>query len=330
MMHLPLWGYGCHILFEMGWKSETVRKITFDGFSAAHARILTACYGDRSYIDAVLRNELKIEPKCRLLQTYWDIGATLWDLGYDDGVAYMEKAIGLEDRKDYKNNLMLIFCLRLNNRTVESKKHEFLKELVDDMPEDTNVKSLLVRAYIDAGRFNDANKLIEELTTAEPPEVYGHLWAELYFAQKDFKAASDAFDKYEISKSLYFLTAQYDYKKALAYYYSNQIDKCRKQALKIRRRKKWDRFYRLDDLENNGISRESFIDEIINFATRDNYFFDRDRINHHCRMLGCILWAWIRRHPYLAITILVIVIFLLLRVFAPATRLITRKTLPIL
>jgi tetratricopeptide (TPR) repeat protein len=316
-MNLPIWGYNNHIFFEMGRNCKELQKAMSGNFPVIKACLLTACYCDRKYVDAVLNSITidNIKDEKQRLQAYFDIGMALYDIGYADGIKYIEKAIELENRENYKNTMLWAFTSKLNGKINMEKKIALAEKLILDRNKDyekSNTEAVLAKAYIDIGKFDDAEKIVKKLVSEKGNECYAFLLAELCLAQKDFKAATAAFEKYSFPRSMYFWRAQYDYKKALAYYYAGQTEKCREQALKIRRRSRWDRFYRLEDIEDNGIKREPFIDEIISSDARDICIVDLDRINHYRRMLSTVFAAWIKWHPYLVAIILIALIFLLL------------------
>lgn len=204
------------------------------------ARFLAVCLNDRGYIDAAIKkgfDGIILETKSRQVQTYWDIGWTLCDLGYEDeGVDYFEKAIGLESRKEYKDNLIVVFCMRLNNKVYLEKSLNLLETLTIKENASPSVTALLAKTYIEQNRIDKAKEFMGRLTKIEL-EAYGFLWAYFYFAQENFKSAVSAFEKYECPKVCYFWRAEYDYKKALSYYYSGQDEKWRKQTLRIKQRK---------------------------------------------------------------------------------------------
>lgn len=266
-------------------------------FCLEHARLLSGFYCDRQYIDIMLEHAKDIiEPSKKKMwaQAYMNVGLTMCDLGYSrDGISYIEKAISLEERPDFKNRYILLLCYRLSNEACHEKLIELAKTLVNDEPQNPLAKIILVKAYIDDKRFDEAKANIEDIVK-ENPKAFGFLFAELYFSLKDYKAASDAFDKYDINRKLYFWLPEYDYKKAAAYYYSGQQEKVRKQDKKIRRRMKWDRFYRLNGIEKFGIEKIPAIDEMIESGGIDNIFIDTEKISHYFKTIQHLVFLYIK------------------------------------
>lgn len=325
MTYLSCW-YRCHIKLVGIYRKKAKREEPPGYFSMEYACFLAACFNDRKYIDDVFKYgfDIRMIKERRLVQICRDIGWTLCDLGYyEDGIKYLEKSVELcpDDNKNAEIKNAKIFstwvlCFRLNNKADRGKKLEFIKALENkvgklDVGKEEDMFIILVKTYIDKKMFNEALELLKGLTK-EDLKDYGFLWAELYFAQGNFKVSADTFEKYTFPKPFHFWRVQYDYKKALAYYYSDQIEKCRKQAIKIRRRKKWDRFYRLEELGDIGVKREKFIDEIIGSDLSDKFYIDMEKIDHCVRASAYIIWCYLLRWQYPIMVIIAIIIFLLL------------------
>ncbi|MHC4474715.1 MAG: tetratricopeptide repeat protein [Planctomycetota bacterium] len=286
-------------------------------FCLAHARLLAAWFGDRKYIDTVLQHtvfEVKPGQKTVWIQAYLDVGATLCDLGYSsEGIPYIEKASSLEDRPDFRNSCIVYLCYRLSNEGSDQKVIDLAETVLADEPENRIAKLLLERAYINTGRYDKEHTGLAELVTRDP-QSFGFLLAELFFALKDFKRAADAFDKYEIHRWSHFWLPEYDYKKASAYYHCNQRDKWRAQVLRIRRRMKWDKFYRLDAIDKAGIERVPDIDEMIQSDQVDNILFDPDKISHYFKTIRYGICPGIKHkldHSWYTIPLVVETVYLL-------------------
>lgn len=315
LLWLPWW-YNMNILYL----NHNIRKALTENppgpFCLQHARLLSGCYCDRKYIDVMLehmRADIESGEEKMWIQAYLDVGLTLCDLGYSsEGISYIEKAVDLEKLPDRRNQYILQLCYRLRDEARYEKIIELAKTLVNDDPRNPVAKMVLVKAYIDAGRFNKEHIDIRKLVT-EYPNAFGFLLGVLYFSSKDFKAASDAFDKYEVNRRIGFWLIEYDYKKAAAYYYSSQQDKCNRQAMKIRRRMKWDGFYRLDAIEKAGIERIPAIDEIIQSDEVDNVFLNKEKISHYFKTICHIMRLWIEHHWYIIILFLLVMLFLLIK-----------------
>jgi len=321
MIHLTAWN---RIKLADTYKKKAKVEKPPGYFSVEYACFLAACFNDRRYIDDVLKNgfdigAIKEKTVSRQVQVCMDIGLTLCDLGYYvDGVKYLEKAVELAPDDNENPRIKIdkilptwLLCFRLNNKADRDKRLKLIKALENKNGE-MDTRGILVKSYIDKKMFSEAIEILKSFAK-EDLKGYGFLWAELYFAQGDFKTSADAFEKYAFPKPFHFWRAQYDYRKALAYYYSNQIEKCRKQAMKIRRRKNWDRFYNLEELEDVGIKREKFIDEIINSDLPDKFYIDIERIDHYVRAGAYTIWCYCLRWRHPITIALVIMVFLLLR-----------------
>jgi hypothetical protein len=277
------------------------------------ARFLTACFHDRRYIDTVIKqgfDGIKLETESRQVQTYWDIGWTLCDIGYgDEGKEYLEKAIGLESRKESKDNLILALCLRLTNKAYWKEKLHLLETLAKEENVKPDISAILAKTYIEQNKFDKADEFINRLTKREL-EAYGFLWAYFYFAQKNLESAVSAFEKYECSEICYFWRAEYDYKKALSYYYLGQNEKWHQNALRIGRRKKWDKFYYIDDISQTGIERVKEIDEIINSEDTDEPFFDFEKTIRCFKMMIYIVRSFLKWNGANILLVLLILLFI--------------------
>lgn len=314
MLWLPWW-----YMPSIEYLNKNVRRARKENppgpFCLVHARLLAACYCDRKYIDVMLEHasfESKpVEEKIRI-QAYLDIGLTLCDLGYSsEGISHIEKAISLEKRPDFRNGYILHLCLRLYNEARYEEVIELAKTLLHDDPRNPIAEMLLQKAYTDAGRFDEEHHADIRDLVRECPRDFGFLLPEFHFSLKDFKAASDAFDKYDINRRLCLWLPEYDYKKAVAYYYSDQQHKCRSQAARIRRRMKWDRFYRLDAIEKVGIERVPAIDEMIQSNEVDNVLFDTERISHYFKTLRHFMYLYIIEYRWYIISFLIVLVYFL-------------------
>jgi len=194
----------------------------------------------------------------------------------------------------------------MNNQSQWQHRLNYAIALAELYPDEPIIHGVLCRAYIDLKIFDKAEYLLRKLV--DHSCEYDVLQAELSFSKGDYKAAAEAFDKYQLHDYYHFWRPQFDYKKALAFYYSGQTEKWQKQALKIRRRAKWDRFYGIDDIEDEGIKREPEIDTIINSDERDKCFIDTERITHYLKALCYITKAYFIRHR-LAIFLAIVLIY---------------------
>jgi tetratricopeptide (TPR) repeat protein len=328
IIDLPKW-YKCSIECAHDDRKKAKQENPPEYFSIEYACFLAACFRDRKYIDDVFNRGFKIETikgktASRQVQVCKDIGLTLCDIGYhEEGIKYLEKAVALvpdnTDNPRIKFDKVLstwLLCLKLNNKEDWDKRLEYIKAVENKFGRPYVDKTgmsmawFLVKTYIDKRMFNEAEDILKKVKD-EDLKYVGFLWAEFYFAQGNFKTSADAFEKYVLPKDYLIWRSHYDYRKALAYYYSGQTEKCRKQAIKIRNRKRWDRFYNLEELEGVGIKREKFVDEIINSASPYKFYLDTERIKNYIRVaayvIGCFCFRWLY---VIALTIMIVALLL--------------------
>jgi tetratricopeptide (TPR) repeat protein len=296
LLRLPWW-YPTQVVHMRDVQKNAIKEVQPGPFCIEHTCLLSAHFGDRNYLDTVLdRIECRIETgqEKHWIQAFCDVGLTLYDLGYrDDGIRYLEKAIDLEQRPNSKHHLKRQLGFRLNDSESWQKRLQLAQALVTEDPDDTNAKALLAKACIDLETFEEAQRTVEELMK-DYPRAYGFLLAELYFAQRNFASAASAFERYEIPWVLHFWLAQHHYRKGIAFYYTAQEGRWREQALKIKRRLLWDRFYNLNDLEDAGIERIPAMDEVIESKESDKILIDTEKAAHYlraiCHMMRLHFW----------------------------------------
>jgi hypothetical protein len=303
ILHLPLTWYRMAILWWPSARKKALKENVCGFYSICHARFLASSYRDRKYIDVVLKEHFDIDTESRLAQVYSDMGWTLCDLGHpDDGITLLEKSIAVGETNFKQTTTWMLAC-RLNQRKDSTKRIELLGSV-------TNFEAkqpMLAKAYLDAGMLEKANEILNSHASDEWHIWYHFLWGDLYFAQQQYDTAAKEYGKYYFSDSLYFWRYEYDYKEALAYYYSSQLENCRKQAFRIRRRKKWDKFYCMYELDSVGIKREKFIDDIIASEQSDSQFADYERVRYYASALWWLacchvqrLWNWCGRNYFLS------------------------------
>ena len=316
MLRLP-WSYTGHTVLANTIRKKAKKNNPSGPYCLAHAQLLTACRCDRKYIDVALEHVV-FDTQCSdprpWIQAYFDVGLTLCNLGHHrDGISYIEKSLSLETRPDQRTLIKTHLALRLNARANPQKTINFVEALASEKPEDTLVKAVLAKAYIDAGRLDEGEGVAKTLVK-EHPARFGFLMAGLHFMRKDFQAAMRAFDQYPISWVLHFWLPEYDYEKAVAYYYCNQHDKCRAQALRIRRRMEWDKLYRLDAIEEAGVERVPAVDEMIASNESDNLFFDWDKSLHYSRAVLHITRLYAAEHWHVLFLVFAVLVVLLSKV----------------
>lgn len=313
LLWLPWW-YNAQTVYANSIRRKAKKENPPGPFCLAHAQLLAALRCDRKYIDVALEH-VHFDTQCPdprpWIQAYLDVGLTLCNLGHcRDGISYIEKAIALETRPDHRTRMKTWLCFRLNARVNPEKTLKLAEALANEKPEDTVVKAVLAKAYMDARRLDEAEDVIKAIVK-EHPTRFGFLMAGLHFVRKDFQATMRAFDQYKIHRVLHFWLPEYDYKKALAYHYCNQRDKCRDQALRIRRRMKWDRFYSLDAIEKAGIERVPAIDEMIQSDEVDNDLVDTERILHYFKNVRRIIHLYIIEYRWYIISFLMVLLYFL-------------------
>jgi len=273
--------------------------------SVLHAVNATLYTGNPEYAWAVLKSggieRLPLRARC---QSYIDIGLILYDLGCrDDGVELVEKGIALARAcadctpGTATNALYLLIC-RLNDQKYWGRRLDYADQMTAAHPENDTAHLLLAKAYIDSGRHDDAKRLLDDLISCKP---YCRVYlADLYFAMSDYGAAAALYDEYALPDYADWWHAQFDYKKAAAYYHTGQTEKWKKQAKEIGHRVAWDRFYRVDCLEAEGVERISEIDAEIAKWTYERRF-DPVRMRRIATRLPHTLWctACVYRYPVL-------------------------------
>jgi hypothetical protein len=312
IIHLPSNFYHFAIEYRIRIRKNAIKENPPGFYSYQWVRFLAACFNDRKYIDAILDQGfggIEHEIESRKAQIYWDIGWTLCDLGYEDeGVVYLEKGINLQNIKLYKDNLILALCMRLNNRKYQEKKLLLLESLAKEETVELDIIALLAQSHIEHNNFDKAKEFIDKLSKGEL-ETHEYLWAYLYFAQKNFKAAVGAFEKHKFPDTCYFWRAEYDYKYALSCYYSGQEEKWRKIAMEIGRRKKWNKFYGIDYIAQSGVDRVGEIDAVINSGNVDGLPFDIEKMKHYFAMIRLIVWSFVKRNAAYILLVFIILLF---------------------
>ena len=270
----------------------------------SYATFMSLCSHCRDYIDIFLKRHysvIKEQTPSIQAMIYSDFGLVLFDLGYkDEGVMCMQKAVdvySIENDKAYM--YVYILCSRLNALKYFNRRFDLAKYGFKSCENKHAFDPILTKSYIDLKLFDKAEKAIDDIE-----KHYGNSWAnvfkaELFFEKKQFNLAAKFYSKNKLPYTLPTWRPQYDYKKALAYYYAGWDKNWRKQAMKIKRRKQWDKYYDIESLNECGIERNKEIDAIIN-SESDNLVFDFDRMIHYLRMLIKIAYQLIKANwPYL-------------------------------
>jgi tetratricopeptide (TPR) repeat protein len=276
--------------------------------AAMYACFLSNCSHDRNFLDAITVNQgLCPDPwtdEYALVQH--QIGRALCDLGFHaDGIRHIREAI-THDTGSGRYLYWAQLARYLNTAADVTERLWLSENLLLELQEKykDEYHAIRARAFIDAGRLDEAAALVPKL-----PSIFRFVEAELYFAQKDYQRAAAVFAVCGVSGWFYWWRPQFDYKEALTYFYLGQTDKCRRKVLAMRRRSKWDRFYRLQDVEQFGAKREPFIDDILNSDGPDNCLIDREKWAHYRRMFPPVLKGWMRGHPVIVFAVTVALLF---------------------
>jgi len=311
IFHLPLWWCKWIVIDGDRLRQKAKLEDSLGSYSLQYSAFLAVCFNDRSYIDETWRksNHIQNIPEFIQADIHTLTGAALYDLGHKiSGLDHLEKAVRMcpTDGSNPAKAFSLVFVARLNNANTVDKRLEVAERLVKYSPNDTDCNLMLCKTYIDKKMFGKFDELIDHCV-----KKYGFLLAEYHFAKGNFKAAVEAYEKYKLPDLFHYWRAQYDYKRALAYHYCDQPNKTRKEALRIKRRLKWDRFYRLSDLDDIGIERVAEIDSIIYSDQDCRLFFDPEKAHHYLRAFGWILHFWLMRRWYVVSIFLALGIILL-------------------
>ena len=304
---LPLWWHKVIVRYWYPGKKKTVKNLPKDaGIDFLDYSVQASIYFfDRHFIDDALKevdiNQLKLN--CQY-QAYLVIGLALYDLGYrDEGVGYLEQAAELERSLQKKSCIaQRLMCYRLNEQTYWDKRLEYAQILNEQAPENLDTKIILEKSYIAKKMFDEAKKIIQELSNLD--KGFEVLFADLYYEMGDFKLASSFYDKRRLAKGEDFWRVSFDYKKAVAYYKTNQTEKWQKQARKIGHRMAWDKFYILDYLEKEGIERIDKIDDIISSSVNRKRILHIDKIALALKRTPWIVWKTFLIYRYEILSLL--------------------------
>ncbi|HIJ70354.1 MAG TPA: hypothetical protein HPP87_03215 [Planctomycetes bacterium] len=317
---LPFWWHKTIVRYWYPGKTKTVKNLPKDiGIDFLNYSVQAAIYFfDRHFIDDAIKevdiNQLTAN---RQWQAYLDIGLALYDMGYrDEGIDYLDQSVKLErslQKKTYTAQYLL--CYRLNEKAYWDKRLEYAQSLNEQSPENISTKVILIKSYIAKKMFDEAKKIIQELANLD--KGFEVLLADLYYEIGDIGLASSFYDKHRLGKGDDFWRVSFDYKKAVAYYKTNQTEKWQKQARKIGCRTAWDKFYQLDYLEREGIERIEEIDEVICLSSNKKPLFCVEKFILFVKRTPWIAWRIFLMYRYAVLYFLagLVLVGMVLRLF---------------
>lgn len=292
--YLPFWWY--HLIIS---QLPQERKCTVKCNELAIARYssqLAVCTYNRAFIDeAIAQIKIpEIDKRCQI-ELLFDVGMAYYDLGFrEEGIDYLEQASTLlRSSREFSTQfsyILRMLCCRLTSRKDRDRQLSYAKQLHEMYPEDTGIRNLLAKVYLDCGSLEEAKCILNKLKSANA--VYDELLADYYLQKGEYSKSASMFDRVRCSNP--FWPEQYDYKKAVAYFKADQIKKCRRQARKIGMRLQWDRFYSLAYLESEGISRVPEVDRMISCYSNDNILLRVEKSKQIFKRLPRVLWCYLR------------------------------------
>lgn len=318
---LPFWW---HRIIVGQWHPavlKTVSKFPTSTLFLNYAIKTAICFCDKQFLDQAFKAvDLDSRSINEQWQAYLDIGMALYDLGdRDRGIDFLEQAVKISLKTSHSSISLDIslyqFCSRLNAKDYWNKRLEYALEFVKRFKAKEEVaKILLAKSYTDMKRFGEAEEIINELMAIHP--IYKSFLAELYFSKGDYQSAASYLGKYPLSKSQYDWHAQYDYKEAISYFKTGQIQKWKNRANMIGRRLAWDKFYTLDYLEDEGVERIPEIDQAIERSRQKKRIIYVDKLSLCLERLPWLLWKTYLMYPYEVLFLAAGTIFLIMLIRA--------------
>jgi hypothetical protein len=298
IIHLPFWWYRT-VLNYIRVAIREIKKGDSVGTGYLHYSIrLAVCCNNRQYIDeAIQQTKFDAWPQNYRWQAFFDIGMAFYDLGYrKDGIDYIERALAFSDFSDPQNvnyspqsiNYYSL-CCRLSEMEDWDRRLRYGLDFEKKFPQEDELTNIIfASSYIDLKEFEKASQIVQDLIGVYPG--YNTFLAELLFSKGSFQQAADIFDKYSLDKSQDYRQYRFDYKKAIAYFKSNQTRKWHNTSEKIGRRLAWDKFYTLDYLESEGVERIPEIDEVIERSKNRKRVIYVDKIIFALKRTPWMMW----------------------------------------
>lgn len=300
---LPCWWYATVLRLSSKARNSALATREHGLEYVTYCIHLSICLRDIHCIEHLLQTVDITRFSVRLRwQALLDIGLALYDLGdRERGIVYLEQAATLS--LDYQqevgpNAYIALWALssRVNEKNYNNKRLQYAQHFDKLYPNNVNAKTAMVHAYIALEMFDDARSIIDDLVASH--RSYSVYLAGLYYAKKDFQQASSIYDEYKLPTAEDWWLAQFDYKKASAYYRTGQGTKWKKQVRRIGRRLAWDKFYTLDYLESEGVERIPEIDNYISSVRPRWLVFDSERMGQYLRRLPRIVWTTLLWYRY--------------------------------
>jgi len=285
---------------------------------------MLAICSNRSIIDKILQFPVEIGKLSDICQglIYSDIGLVLHDLGFQqEGDIYLEKSIKIYFRSQeaLSYDFALSPCFRFNRKENWVKRKEYVKRLIDFLPDNPYLKQLQIKALIDLNELVEAEEILKELMSLH--RDYGEfLQADLFFAQGNYTAAVDTYRKFVFPDMYHFWRPQYDYKEAVALFKVNQSEKWRKKAFKMGQRLAWDRFYLIENLESEGVERISKIDEVINASRNEKKLFYPEQVFLFIKRLPRVIFELFFIYRFAVLYCVIGIVFLCMLAYTFARR----------
>lgn len=287
-----------------------------EGYVHYAVRLAVYCF-DRKYIDtAISRIEFDSWTKDRQRRVFASIGTALFDLGFrEEAVSYFESALVASENTEYYYINYYQLCFHLNDKKQWAKRHELVQNYKKLFPEqETTALILLAKSYNDLRQLDEADKTIKILE--DNGEDVKILRADYYYCKGEHQQAAILHDMCK-SQGYSHWQPQFDYKKAVSYFKTNQKKKWIKQAEKIGRRLVWDKFYSLDYLENEGVERIAEIDKAIYASKNKKRIIYVDKLFLALARIPGLLWRLFVIHRYAVLFYMagIVLILMLIRAF---------------
>ena len=276
---------------------------------------------DRQFIDRSLEKvDIAQFSVGRQWQAYRDIGLAYYDLGFrDEGISYLEKSFFVADQNSSfsipLDASLGLLTYQMNDEKYGKKRLEYALAFVQRCAHDKEfAKVLLLKSHINLRQFEEAEQIINNLVSLNP--VNKNFWPQFYYAKGDYQLAADHFCRYPLDRGQYDWHIDFDYKEAVSYFKTDQLKKWQDKATKIGRRLTWDKFYKLDYLEDEGVERIPEIDQVIELSRQKKKIIYVDKLSLCLRRMPWVLWKTYLMYPYEALFIAAGSLFLIMLIRA--------------